>query len=128
MRPSMPENDKLILVTGGAGFIGSHLVRRLVEQGRPVRVLEHPQARVTHLPLDRIELLRGDIRDPDAVAQAVRGCVEVYHLAANPQLWTQKRGLFRQVNYLGAVHVLEAALAAGAKRILHTSTESILTR
>jgi dihydroflavonol-4-reductase len=52
----------------------------------------------------------------------------VYHLAANPNLWTQQRGAFHQVNYLGAINVLDAALAEGAERILHTSTESILTR
>ena len=117
-----------LLVTGGAGFIGSHLVRRLVDRGEQVRVLEHPGAPTAHLPLDRIELLRGDIRDRDAVARAVRGCQLVYHLAANPRLWTQQRGHFHQVNYLGTVNVLEAALAAGARRVLHTSTESILTR
>src|SRR5204863_4648786 len=78
--------------------------------------------------LDRIDVVFGDIRDRATVEAAVRGCREVYHLAANPHLWTQRRGLFRQVNYQGAVHVLEAALAAGARRVLHTSTESILTR
>jgi dihydroflavonol-4-reductase len=118
----------LILVTGGAGFIGSHLVRQLVARGETVRVLERPQARVDHLPLDRLEVVRADIRDRAAVAKAVRGCEAVYHLAANPNLWVQPRGLFRQVNYLGTVNVLEAALAAGVRRILHTSTESILTR
>jgi dihydroflavonol-4-reductase len=117
-----------ILVTGGGGFIGSHLVRRLLDMGATVRVLERPEAPVGHLPLDRIDLVRADIRDRPAVEQAVRGCGEVYHLAANPHLWTQRRGLFRQVNYLGAVNVLEAALAAGTRRVLHTSTESILTR
>src|SRR5262249_54143188 len=84
--------------------------------------------RVAHLPLDRIDLVRGDNRDRAAVSRAVAGCREAYHLAANPNLWTQRRGLFRQVNYLGAVNVLEAALAAGVRRVLHTSTESILTR
>src|SRR5947209_353817 len=103
------------LVTGGAGFIGSHLVRRLVEQGENVRVLDLPEVFVGHLPLDRIELLRGDIRDRGAVEQAVRGCREVYHLAANPHLWTRRRGLFRQVNFAGTVNVLEAALAAGVR-------------
>jgi dihydroflavonol-4-reductase len=116
-----------ILVTGGAGFIGSHLVRRLLDRGEQVRVLERPEAQVAHLPLDRIELVRGDIRDRGAVKKAVRGCARVYHLAANPNLWTQRRGLFRQVNFVGAVNVLEAALDAGAQRVLHTSTESILT-
>lgn len=117
-----------ILVTGGAGFIGSHLVRQLVQQGEAVRVLDRPGARSDHLPLDRIELVSADIRDRAAVARAVRGCREVYHLAANPNLWTQRRGQFRQVNYQGTVHVLHEALAAGARRILHVSTESILTR
>ncbi|HEV3258590.1 MAG TPA: SDR family oxidoreductase [Gemmataceae bacterium] len=117
-----------ILVTGGAGFIGSHLVRQLLDRGEPVRVLERPGVSVQHLPLERLDLVWADIRDRSAVERSVRGCREVYHLAANPQLWTQRRGTFRQVNYLGAVHVLEAALQAGARRILHTSTESILTR
>src|SRR5439155_6073928 len=61
------------------------------------------------------------------VAPAAQGCRLVYHLAANPNLWTQRRGHFRQVNFHGAVNVLEEALAAGAQRVLHTSTESILT-
>jgi dihydroflavonol-4-reductase len=117
-----------VLVTGGAGFIGSHLVSALLGRGQRVRVLERPGAPVGHLPLGRIDLVRADIRDPRAVALAVRGCREVYHLAANPQLWARPRGLFRQVNYLGAVNVLDAALEAGARRVLHTSTESILTR
>lgn len=117
-----------ILVTGGAGFIGSHLVRLLVDRGEKVRVLERPGAPLGQLPLERIDVVYADIRDAVAVAGAVRGCRAVYHLAANPNLWTQRRGHFHQVNYLGAVHVLDAALAAGARRILHTSTESILTR
>jgi dihydroflavonol-4-reductase len=117
-----------ILVTGGAGFIGSHLVKLLLERGVAVRVLERPGAAVDHLPLEHIELVRADIRHQAAVREAVRGCSAVYHLAANPQLWTQRRGSFRQVNFLGTVNVLDAALEAGARRVLHTSTESILTR
>lgn len=116
------------LVTGGAGFIGSHLVRLLVDRGERVRVLDRPGARVDHLPLDRIDLVFADIRDRAAVCKAVAGCDVVYHLAANPQLWTHRRGHFRQVNFVGAVNVIEASLAAGARRVLHTSTESILTR
>jgi dihydroflavonol-4-reductase len=117
----------LILVTGGAGFIGSHLVRLLVERGENVRVLERPSAAVGHLPTDGVELVRADIRDRPAVEKAVRHCRFVYHLAANPNLWVQQRGSFLQVNYQGTVNVLDAALQAGARRILHTSTESILT-
>jgi dihydroflavonol-4-reductase len=124
----MTASPATTLVTGGAGFIGSYLVGLLVSRGESVRVLERPGAAVAHLPLDRIELVTADIRDRAAVGRAVRGCREVYHLAANPHLWTRQRGLFGQVNHRGAVQVLEAALAAGARRVLHTSTESILTR
>jgi dihydroflavonol-4-reductase len=115
-----------VLVTGGAGFIGSHLVRQLVAAGERVRVLDRPGTVIDHLP--PIDFVAADIRDRAAVTAAVRGCRHVYHLAANPQLWTHKRGDFRRVNYLGTVNVLDAALAAGAERVLHCSTESILTR
>jgi dihydroflavonol-4-reductase len=116
------------LVTGGAGFIGSHLVRLLVERGERVRVLERPGANVEHLPLDKVDLVFADVRDREAVRKGVRGADAVYHLAANPQLWTHRRGHFHGVNYLGTVHVLTESLLAGAHRVLHTSTESILTR
>jgi dihydroflavonol-4-reductase len=118
----------MILVTGGAGFIGSHLVRLLVERGEAVRVLDLPSAPLRQLSRHRVELVLGDIRDKRIVRRAVFGCREVYHLAANPNLWTQQRGSFRQVNYVGAVNVIDAALGSGARRVLHTSTESILTR
>ena len=115
------------LVTGGAGFIGSHLVDRLLAAGCSVRVLEHPQARVDHLPLDRIELVRGDIRNASAVREATRGCSHVYHLAADPNLWRRDRAGFDAINHLGAVQVMRTALDQGATRVLFTSTESILT-
>lgn len=116
------------LVTGGAGFIGSHLVRLLVERGERVRVLDRPGAKLDHLPLNAVEVVSADIRTRAAVKRAVQGCDVVYHLAANPQLWTRRRGHFHAVNYLGTVNVLTEALLAGARRVLHTSTESILTR
>ena len=115
------------VVTGGGGFVGSHLVERLVAGGARVRVVERPGAAVGHLP-PAADVAFADIRDEAAVRAALRGCGTVYHLAANPQLWTRRRGDFHAVNYVGAVHVLRGALEAGAARILHTSTESILTR
>ena len=115
------------LVTGGAGFLGSHLVAQLLADGRPVRVLEHPTAAVDHLPLDRIELVRADIRDANAVQEATRKCDFVYHLAADPNLWRRDRGEFDAINHIGTVNVVRAVLDNGARRVLHASTESILT-
>ncbi len=115
------------LVTGGAGFIGSHLVQQLLDEGQCVRVLEHPDAAVDHLPLDRLELLRADIRDETAVMESTRECRHVYHLAADPNLWRRDRREFDAVNHIGTVNVIRAALDNGAERVLHTTTESILT-
>jgi dihydroflavonol-4-reductase len=118
----------ITVVTGGAGFIGSHLVRQLVDRGEKVRVVDRPSAALDHLPLNRIDVARADIRNRTAVRAALRGCDKVFHLAANPQLWTRPRHEFHRVNYLGTIHVLTESLVAGAQRVLHTSTESILTR
>lgn len=117
----------MILVTGGAGFLGTHLVTQLLEAGESVRVLERPGACVDHLPRERIELVSADIRDEPAVQKATRNCEYVYHLAADPNLWRRDRQEFDKINHLGAVHVMRAALDNGAKRILYTSTESILS-
>ena len=118
--------DGLQVVTGGAGFIGSHLVELLVAEGARVRVVERPGAEVDHLP-SGVEIARADIRDEAAVRQALRGARNVFHLAANPNLWARDRREFDAVNHRGTVHVLDAAIAEGTSRIVHVSTESILT-
>jgi dihydroflavonol-4-reductase len=117
----------MTIVTGGAGFIGSHLVEQLVEVGQQVCVIERPATDVRFLPAG-VEVRFADIRDRGTVAEALRGGRLVYHLAANPNLWVRDRREFDAVNHRGAVNVLEAALEAGAERVLHCSTESILTR
>jgi dihydroflavonol-4-reductase len=115
----------MILVTGGAGFIGSHLVELLLNEGAAVRVLDRSPPREDFA--DRVDFQAGDIRSREDVRQAVAGCEFVFHLAANPNLWTRHRHDFDAVNHQGTVHVIEEALACGVKRIVHCSTESILT-
>jgi dihydroflavonol-4-reductase len=115
------------LVTGGGGFVGSHLVQQLVAGGEPVRVLEHPAAEVSHLPLQRIELVQADIRDSGAMRNLMRGCDRVYHLAADPNLWRRNRREFDEINHIGSLNVMRAALDSGVSRVLYVSTESILT-
>jgi hopanoid-associated sugar epimerase len=115
------------LITGGAGFIGSHLVAALLREGEEVRVLERPGVSVDHLVRDGIQLVSADIRDPAAMAWATRGCSHVYHLAADPNLWRRDLSEYDAINHRGALNVIQAALDNGAERVLHTSTESILT-
>ena len=119
--------SEVAVVTGGAGFIGSHLVADLVGSGQQVRVIERPGAPSGHLPAG-VEVIFADIRDRAALGTCFDEADWVYHLAANPNLWVRDRSEFLAVNYEGTRNVLDAALAAGARRVLHTSTESILTR
>ncbi len=120
--------DATTIVTGGAGFIGSHLVARLAGRGGRVVVVEKPGVDVSHLP-EGVETVFADIREREAVRDAICGNKpnRVFHLAANPNLWARDRRDFDAVNHRGTVHVLDAAIEAGAARIVHVSTESILT-
>ena len=123
-----PDRDaRLVLVTGGAGFIGSHLVEQLLESNHRVRVLERPGAPLDHLPLSSIEIATADIRVTDAVAEAARGCDLAVHLAANPNLWARDRREFEDVNHQGTRNVLRCCQAAGVERVVYVSTESILS-
>ena len=123
----MPDDFGRILVTGGAGFVGSHLVERLVAEHRRVRVLEKPGVETSHLPTNKIEIVFADLRAEMAVKEAVVGCDVVLHLAANPNLWARDPNEFEEVNHQGTRRVLAAARAGGVRRVVHVSTESILT-
>ncbi len=111
------------LITGGAGFIGTHLVAELRARGEGVRVLD---LKFPPEPIAGVEYRQGSITDRAAVEAAVAGCKRVYHLAALSGLWAPDKNAFIEVNERGTRNVLEAARTAGVERVVHTSTESIL--
>jgi nucleoside-diphosphate-sugar epimerase len=120
------------LVTGGAGFIGSGLVHRLAADGERVRVLDDfstgRRANLRGLPQGLVEVVVGDLRDPKAVAKAVRGCEYVLHQGAIPSVPRSLRDPLRtaEVNVLGTVNLLEAAWKAGCvKRAVLASSSSV---
>ena len=114
-----------ILVTGGSGFIGQHLVSTLVARGLQVRVLDiHTPTRA----LPEVDYVEGSVLDPDRVGEAVRGVEQVYHLAGLPGMWMRRKSDFHDVNCRGTEVVLAAAREHGVARFLHCSTESILFR
>jgi len=119
------------LVTGGAGFIGSHLVRALLEQGDFVRVLDNfstgKRENVARIANPRFELLEGDLRDPAKVAEAVTGIDFVFHEAAFvsvPQSMDEPITCF-DVNQRGTESLLEAARKAGVKRVVLASSAAV---
>jgi dihydroflavonol-4-reductase len=112
-----------VLVTGGGGFIGQHLVSELVGRGRQVRVLD---VRLPSRLLSTVDYVQGSVLDADLVERAMVGVDEVYHLAGLPGMWKWDRAEFHDVNYGGTENVLAIARKSGVARFLHCSTESIL--
>jgi dihydroflavonol-4-reductase len=112
-----------VLVTGGTGFIGQHLVATLAAQGRQVRVLDlRPPGRA----LPGVQYIEGSVLDPELVDDALNDVEQVYHLAGLPGMWTPRKGDFQAVNCGGTQVVIAAARKRGVARFLHCSTESIL--
>ncbi|ASJ10334.1 UDP-glucose 4-epimerase [Thermococcus sp. P6] len=121
-----------ILVTGGAGFIGSHLVDRLMEEGHEVRVLDDLSAGDMKnverwLGNGNFEFIKGDMRDPEIVRKSIRGVDAVFHLAANPEvrIGSQSPQLLYETNVLITYNLLEAMRKEGVKILTFTSSSTV---
>jgi len=128
-------SEKCILVTGAGGFIGSHLVEALAAQGAQVRAFVRYNSRgdpglLRFLPsqvFSTLEVVAGDLRDPQAVRSAVAGCQMVLHLGA---LISIPYSYFHPVevaetNFIGTLNILMACRDLGVERLIHTSTSEV---
>ncbi len=113
---------RTILVTGGTGFIGSNLAAALVERGCIVRLLRRPTSQLTAITDIDAEHFVGDLRDPDALVRAARGCDTVFHVGALVSYWRRQREEMYDININGTRNVVAACLKAGAERLVHTSS------
>jgi UDP-glucose 4-epimerase len=122
-----------VLVTGGAGFIGSHLTERLLAEGHAVRVLDNfSTGSRTNLPFasrygGALEVIEADIRDLDAMERAAAGVGVIYHQAAMrsvPRSVADPLGA-NEHNVTGTLHVLEAARRRGVRRVVYASSSSV---
>jgi 2-alkyl-3-oxoalkanoate reductase len=110
-----------VLVTGGTGFLGGHLVSRLVHQGEEVRVLARASSRTEHLP-PGVEVVRGDLQDEESVARAVAGADIIYHLgAATSGPWEE----YRKSTIEATERIMGRALKARVRRFLHVSSLAV---
>lgn len=119
------------VVTGGAGFIGSHLVDRLVADGRQVRVIDNfrkgsPQNLEQHEGCKSVEIVRADVTDLDALGHALEGAERVFHLAALADIVPsiEHPEIYFQSNVVGTLNVLQAAHAVGVKRLVYAASSS----
>ncbi|NHW44438.1 MAG: SDR family NAD(P)-dependent oxidoreductase [Candidatus Verstraetearchaeota archaeon] len=122
----------LVLVTGGAGFIGSHLVDRLVSEGWRVRVLDNfSTGRMEnvehHVNSQVVEVVRGDLKDLEVVKSAVDGVDAVFHFAANPEVRvsTTNPGIHFNENVVATFNLLEAMRREGVRELVFASSSSV---
>ncbi len=127
--------DEHVLVTGAGGFIGSHLVEALTHRGAKVRAFVHYNSRgdagllklVPRSILDQVEIIAGDIRDPQAIRAAVAGCSTVFHLGALisiPYSYVHPVEV-AESNIFGTLNVLTACKELGVGKLVHTSTSEV---
>lgn len=117
---------KTVLITGGAGFIGTNLCERLIEDGHTVRVVDNLAAgKAERLP-PAVEFHRLDIGETDALAEAMKGVAVVVHLAALPRVQFSIEHPFEahEANATGTLSVLEAARRAGVRRVVYAASSS----
>lgn len=122
--------DAPVLVTGGAGFIGSHLVDLLLSGGRSVRVLDNlSTGKKSNLPLDnpRLEFVEGDVADAACVDRAVDGCVAVAHLAAVASVQASVEDPLgtHQANFIGTLNLCESLRRHAVKRVVFASSAAV---
>ena len=114
-----------ILISGATGFIGSHLCRALVEQGHHVRALHRPTSSLALLDGIPVDLVQGDLFEPDSLALAARDIEVVYHCGGRVGSWTDAEEMAAS-HVEGTRNILSAARQCGVRRFIHTSSVAAL--
>src|SRR4051812_35849948 len=109
------------LVTGATGFLGANLVRVLLERGHRVKVLVRSTSDLANIQDLDVETCLGDLRDATSVHNSIKGCSQVYHVAAEYSFWSRTPDEIYRSNIDGTANVMEAALKHGVNRVVYTS-------
>ncbi|MDH4369149.1 MAG: NAD-dependent epimerase/dehydratase family protein [Nitrospira sp.] len=110
------------LVTGATGFVGSHVVRRLIERGVDVSCLIRPQSPREALAGLPVKTVVGNLTDRSSLESAVQGIDLLFHVAADYRFWVPDPKVMHDVNVGGTIRLLEAAITSGVRRIVYTSS------
>lgn len=114
------------LVTGASGFVGAAVARALLAEGRDVRVLVRETSDRRNIAGLDVEVVTGDLREPQSLRSAVSGCEAVFHVAADYRLWARDPKSLYHSNVDGSVNLMRAAAEAGVGRIVYTSSVATL--
>lgn len=118
----MGNGEMTTLVTGAAGFLGSHITRQLVARGKTVRVLMRPSSNNRAISDLSLEYVTGDLRDASSLDRALKDVKRVFHVAADYRLWARNPQEIYDSNVGGTKNLLAAAKAAGVEQLIYTST------
>ena len=114
------------LVTGAAGFVGSAIARKLIEEGVQVRCMTRASSDLRNLEDLDIELVKGDLLDSQSMMNALEGCNLLFHAAADYRLWIPDPDSMYKTNVDGTVNLMRAAQKVGVERIDYTSSVATL--
>ena len=117
---------EIALVTGATGFVGSAVARALLDAGHTVRALARPASDRRNLAGLPVEVCVGDLGDPASLAAALAGCTALFHVAADYRLWVRDPEVMERANVGGTEAIMRAALSAGIRRVVYTSSVATL--
>ncbi len=116
----------LSFVTGATGFVGTAVARILLGKGHRLRVLSRPNNDRRNLEGLDVELIEGDLANPDSYRHALKGCQALFHVAADYRIWVPNPAVMHRINVDGTRALMFAALDAGIERIIYTSSVATL--
>jgi nucleoside-diphosphate-sugar epimerase len=115
-----------IFLTGATGYIGNRLMRTILAKGHEVHTILRDPAKRHHLEAAGVRIFKGDLSDKDNLSRAMEGCEQAYHTAALARLWAADSNPFIETNVKGTEHVMQAAAEQGVRKVVFTSSASIL--
>lgn len=114
-----------IFITGGTGYIGAHLLKKLTDAGEKIHVLVRSEKKATNIKHPNVAIFEGDIMNKDSIRDAMQGCNKVYHLAAFAKVWAKDPKIYFDINITATVNILEVAQEIGVSKVIVTSTAGV---
>src|SRR5512132_8241 len=124
--PATARQPMKVLVTGASGFVGAAIVRRLLAAGHDVRALLRAESPTDNIRGLEVETVAGDLLDHASLTRAIRGCDALFHCAADYRIWVRDPERMFRINVDGTRALMLAALEAGVRRVVYTSSVATL--